>query len=76
MKKQQHVVRRGNNWAVRGANNSRDTITAKTQADAIKVARQIAIKQKGEVVIQGRDGRIRDLDSYGNDSCPPRDKKY
>ena len=28
---------------------------------------------EGEVVIHGRDGKIRDKDSYGLDSCPPRD---
>ena len=28
--------------------------------------------QKSELVIHGRDGRIRGKDSYGNDSFPPR----
>jgi len=27
------------------------------------------------VVIHGRDGKIRDKDSYGNDPVPPKDKK-
>jgi hypothetical protein len=27
------------------------------------------------VVIHGRDGKIRDKDSYGHDPCPPKDKK-
>lgn len=76
MRNQQHVVKRGSDWAVRGAGNSRDTALTDTQSEAIKIARQIAINQSGEVVIHGRDGKIRDSDSYGNDPCPPRDKKY
>lgn len=76
MRNQQHVVKRGDDWAVRGAGNSRDTALADTQSEAIKIARQIAINQRGEVVIHGRDGKIRDSDSYGNDPCPPRDTKY
>src|SRR5258708_40102506 len=29
-----------------------------------------------EVVTHGRDGKIRDSDSYGNDPCPPKDTKH
>ena len=76
MKNQQHVVRRNNGWAVRGAGNSKDTALTNTQLEAIKIAKQIATNQAGEVVIHGRDGKIRDSDSYGNDPCPPKDKKY
>lgn len=76
MVNQQHVVKRSNGWAVRGAGNSRDTVQTETQGEAIKVARQIAINNKGEVVIHGRDGKIRDSDSYGNDPNPPKDRKF
>ncbi len=37
-------------------------------------AREIARNQESELIIQGRDGKIRDRDSYGNDPCPPKDK--
>jgi len=73
MGKNQHVVKRnGNNWAVRGENNSRDTSIHTTQSNAFNAARQIAINQQSEVLIHGRDGKIRDRNSYGNDNCPPR----
>lgn len=72
----QHVVRRGSGWAVRGEGNGRDTSHHDTQSDAIDAARDIAINQRSEVVIHGRDGKIRDKDSYGNDPCPPRDMKH
>jgi uncharacterized protein YdaT len=74
--KNQHVVKTDNGWSVKGAGNSRATSTHKTQKEAIDKARDIAIKQKSEVVIHGKDGKIRDKDSYGNDPCPPKDKKY
>jgi hypothetical protein len=74
--KNQHVVRRDDGWAVLGENNSRDTGVYKTQGKAIKEAGKIAENQRSEVVIHGRDGKIRDKDSYGNDPCPPRDTKH
>jgi hypothetical protein len=75
-KKNQHVVPNGNDWAVKGEGNDRATKVVDTQAEAIKIARQIAINQQSEVVIHRPDGRIRDKDSYGNDPVPPKDKKY
>lgn len=70
--KNQHVVRRDDKWAVRGEGNSRDTSLHETQAEAERTARQIAINQKSEVLIHGKDGRIRDRNSYGNDPYPPK----
>ena len=75
-KKNQHVVRRGNEWAVRGEGNQRDTSHHDTQAEAIERAREIATNRQSEVVIHDRHGRIRDKDSYGNDPHPPRDTKH
>jgi hypothetical protein len=49
-----------------------------TQADAIDRAREIVDNSGGgEVVIHGRDGRIRDSDTIapGNDPNPPRDTR-
>jgi hypothetical protein len=42
----------------------------------IQKAIPVAKKNQSEVVIHGRDGKIRDKDSYGNDPHPPRDKKH
>lgn len=74
--KNQHVVPGSDGWGVRGEKNSRLTSIHQTQAEAIERAREIAINQESEVVIHGRDGKIRDKDSYGNDPCPPKDKKF
>ena len=56
----QHVVPRGNQWAVRGEGNKRDTSRHNTQREAIETARDIAKNQRTETVIHRRDGRIRD----------------
>ena len=72
MGKNQHVVPRDGNWAVRGEGNSKDTSTHQRQSDAIDVAREISSNQKSELFIHGRDGRIRERDSHGKDPFPPR----
>lgn len=76
MGKNQHVVPRDGKWAVRGEGNSRVTSDHRTQHAAINIAARIARSEKSEVVIHGRDGKIRDKDSYGSDPCPPKDRKY
>ncbi|MCJ7612469.1 MAG: DUF2188 domain-containing protein [Candidatus Aminicenantes bacterium] len=46
-----------------------------TQKEAIDIATQIAKNQKTDTKIHGRDGKIIGGNSYGNDPCPPKDKK-
>ena len=71
-KKNQHVVKRDDGWAVRGAGNTRDTSHHKTQADAFNAARDIAKNQGSEVLIHGENGRIRERNTYGKDPFPPK----
>lgn len=70
--KNQHVVRNGKQWCVRGAGNSKRTATFETQGEAIDRGRDIARNQGSELIIHGRNGRIRDRNSYGNDPYPPK----
>jgi len=72
MGKNQHVVPNGNEWSVIGEGNKKNTATFDTQKEAIDKAREIAINQESELLIHGRNGQIREKDSYGNDNCPPR----
>lgn len=73
----QHVVPNPNGgWDVKGAGNSRATRHTDTQREAINIAKGIARNQNSEAIIHGRDGRIRDKDSYGNDPIPPRDRVH
>ncbi len=73
--KNQHVVKHPVGWAVKGDGNSKPTKISPTQAEAIMVATSIAKNQKSDTKIHGVDGRIRAGNSYGNDPCPPKDKK-
>lgn len=70
--KNQHVVRHPAGWAVKGAGNRRATSVHGTQKTAIERAREIAIHQESELLIHGRDGRIREKSSFGNDPHPPK----
>ena len=72
MKKNQHVVPHENGWAVKGAGNQRASSVHSTQREAIQSARNTAINQKSEMLIHGRNGQIRERNSYGNDPFPPR----
>ena len=76
MGKNQHVVPKGEKWAVKGDGNEKYTKIVDTQKQAIDIAREIAKNQQSELVIHKRNGTIRDKDSYGNDPYPPKDTKF
>ena len=70
--KNQHVVKRDDGWAVRGAGNQRDTSHHRTQSEAGRAGRDLAINQRSEGLTHGENGRIRERNSYGNDPHPPK----
>jgi hypothetical protein len=59
------VVPQSSVWALREAGGARASNVYKTQREAVAAARKL-IKEKdgGEVVVHGRDGRIRGVDTY------------
>jgi uncharacterized protein YdaT len=71
-KKGQHVVPNGHKWSVRRAGSSRATGTYSTQQEAIRVAKDLAKSQRTELYVHGKDGRIRERNSYGTDPHPPK----
>lgn len=73
--KNQHVVKRDDEWIVIGEGNSKPTKKSSTQAESIKIAERIARNQHSDTKIHGKNGKIRAGNSYGNDDCPPKDKK-
>lgn len=70
----QHVIPHAGGWQVKKENSTHATKSFTRQSDAIAYGREVARNQQSELVIHGRDGRIRDKDSYGNDPCPPKDR--
>ncbi len=71
-KKGQHVVPSAAGWTVRKTGASRASSTHATQHEAVAAATRIARNQRTEVYIHGRDGRIRERNSYGQDPHPPK----
>ena len=60
-------------WTVMRA--GRKLSTCSTQAAACRFALKMAMRNKVDLVIHGRDGRIRSKDSYGNEG-PTRDTEH
>lgn len=70
--KNQHVVPQNGDWAVKGEGNQKATKVVETQKEAIEIAKEIAKNQESELLIHGKNGQIRDRNSYGNDPYPPK----
>ncbi len=73
-KKPVHVVPHEGGWAVEREGNQRPSSVHRTQAEAEQVGRTTARRDQTEFNLHGRDGQIREKDSYGNDPNPPKDK--
>lgn len=71
-----HVVPHPAGWATKKEGASKAGRVTETQREAIQQARKQAIRERVEVVTHGRDGKVRDSDSYGNDPHPPTDNKH
>jgi hypothetical protein len=67
-----HVVPRADKWAVIDEGKSGVSSTFATQTEAIEEARKLAKDQAGELVVHGRNGRIRERDNYARDPFPPK----
>lgn len=62
-----HVVPSEQGWRVEIAAKGRARSVHRTQADAREAAREIARKTERELFVHGRDGRIRERNTYGKD---------
>ena len=74
--KNQYVVPTKDGWGVKGQGNSKLTAKTDTKADALKIGKEIAKNQQSELTILGKDGKIRNKNSYGNAPFPPKDNKH
>ncbi len=62
-----HVVPAGEGWAVEAPNSGKRTMFA-TQEEAIAAGTERAKHDKVELLIHGRDGQIRERNSFGHDA--------
>ncbi|MCC6181900.1 MAG: DUF2188 domain-containing protein [Bacteroidia bacterium] len=72
MAKNVHVTKKENGWSVKTAGSEKAVKITPTQKEAIAVGKSIAQNQKSELIIHRTDGKIREKNSYGNDSYPPK----
>jgi hypothetical protein len=73
-RKERHVVHNPEGgWDVKKPHADRASSHFNTQNEAIASAREICMNQGAECIIHGKKGKIRESNSYGNDSCPPKD---
>jgi len=70
------VVPHDDKWGVRRENADRLSRVTDTKKEAQEIARNIAKREGGEVISQGRDGKIRSKDSYDHDPNPPKDTEH
>lgn len=61
-----HVVPAGNEWAVEVSGGGERTMFF-TQEEAIAAGTERAKRDKVELLIHGRDGQIRERNSFGHD---------
>lgn len=62
-----HVVPSEDGWKVVRQGQDRAIARTKTQKEAEQRGRQVAKNDKVEFNLHGKDGRVRQKDSYGND---------
>lgn len=62
-----HVVPKNKQWAVKTEKSSMAVKLTKTQKEAIEIGKDLAKKNESELLIHGKDGKIREKNSYGND---------
>ncbi|RNL75338.1 DUF2188 domain-containing protein [Nocardioides marmorisolisilvae] len=68
-----HVTPRDDGrWNVIRDNADRASSVHDTQSSAEQSGRGTAKREGAEFFLHGRDGQIRERDSYGNDPFPPR----
>ena len=66
------VVGSKSGWVVKREGAGRATSTYRTQDEAWTAAKEHARQSRGEAILQGASGRIRERDSYGNDPARRR----
>jgi len=67
-----HVVPSQGKWAVKKEGAAKAASVHRTQGAAVKSAQKAAKQGKTELYVHGRDGRIRERNSYGDDPAPPK----
>jgi hypothetical protein len=68
-----HVVPSDKGWKVEVAADGKPRSVHRTQEEARLAAREIARRNKRELFVHGRDGQIRERNTYGTDPLRTKD---
>ncbi|MGH7832709.1 MAG: DUF2188 domain-containing protein [Candidatus Binatia bacterium] len=69
-----HVMPKSDGWMVTTSGPRRLTQQFPDKQEAVEFGESVAKRQKTSLIVHGRDGRIEQVDSYGADPFPPRDR--
>ena len=72
MSKNIHITKSGSKWKVLTAGANKAIALFDTQKEAIERGTEIAQNRKSEILIHGRNGKIRERNTFGNDPFPPK----
>jgi len=76
VRKERHVVPNPEGgWDSKKNNAQRASKHFETKKEALEWSREKAKEENSELIPHGKDGKIQNPSSYGNDPCPPEDKK-
>lgn len=67
-----HVAQQGGKWAVKEEGSQQATSTHRTQTAAIDAGRATAKRNRSELLVHGKNGKVRLKRTYGRD--PRRSK--
>jgi len=70
-----HVTPKDDNWQVKKNGSKKASALTSTKKEAIDEGVRFAKSAKTELTIHDKKGKIQTKRSYGNDPCPPKDKK-
>jgi hypothetical protein len=62
-----HIVPADGKWRVEVTGEQQPRSIHERQSDAAAVGRQIAQRNQAELLIHGRDGQVRERNTYGHD---------
>ena len=73
-----HIVHNSDRggWDIKKPAANRVSAHCDTKDEALRIGRTMAKNQKAEMITHLMNGQIQNPNSYGNDPCPPKDKKH
>ena len=71
-----HVIPKSGGWVVTPSGESQLTQQFSRKEDAIQFGESVAKRKKKSLIIHGRDGKVQDIDTYGTEPLPPRDRNH